>query len=222
MSIKNILFDLDNTLIKNEEEDIVYYKEALKNLGYNENDYKNIYKSIDDYHLTLTEDNNFYSKLNMLNFINKSLNKNYTIKLIDELNKYIAEYWIKHTFIQEATLKYLSSKYDLYVFTNWFRDTQVKRLENTGLVKFFKDVFASDYYGSKPFKNAFQNVINKLNCCSDECVMIGDNKSCDILGARNIGMNAILFNFDGNRDNPNIKVNNYSIITNLKQLEDIL
>jgi HAD superfamily hydrolase (TIGR01549 family) len=222
MAIKNILFDLDNTLIKNLDDDALYYKDALSHLGYDEKDYMNIYSAIDDYSFTLTENDNVYSKQNMLDFINNTLNKNYSISLIDEINKYIANYWIKYPFIQESTLKYLSTKYNLYVFTNWFRDAQIARLKNIGLLKYFKDVFASDYYGSKPFKNAFQNVMNKLHCSPSECIMIGDSKFYDILGAKNAGMEAILFDFDGTRDKSDIIIDNYSIITDLKQLENIL
>lgn len=222
MTIKNILFDLDNTLIKNHDDDVLYYKEALSNLGYDEKDYIDIYNAIDDYNFTLTENDNVYSKQNMLDFINKTLNKNYSMSLIDEINKYIAKYWIKYPFIQDTTLKYLSSKYNLYVFTNWFRDAQIARLQNIGFLKYFQDVFASDYYGSKPFKNAFQNVINQLNCPPNECIMIGDSKFYDILGAKNAGMEAILFNFDGTRDKSDIIINNYSVISDLKQLEYIL
>jgi len=163
MAIKNILFDLDDTLIKNEKDYMFYYKEVLSNLGYNGKDYKSVYDAIDKYYLTLDEKNNIYSKVAMLNFINTTLNRSYSIELIDEINKYIANYWIKHPLIEESTLKYLNSKYNLYVFTNWFEDTQSKRLENISFLKYFKDVFGSDNYGSKPFESAFKNVLNKLN-----------------------------------------------------------
>lgn len=222
MSIKNILFDLDNTLIKNEDDDMLYYKEALSNLGYDENDYNRLYDVIDDYETTFTEKENFYSKNEMLDFVNKKLNKSYSIELIDEVNKCIAKYWIRHPFVKIDTLQYLSSKYDLYVFTNWFSNTQSKRLDNIGIIRYFKNVFGADYYGSKPFKSAFQNVLQKLNCLPNECVMIGDSKLNDIWGARNIGMNAILFNFDGTRDKSDIIVDNYSVISNLTELEKLL
>lgn len=222
MAIKNILFDLDNTLIENQEEDVLWYKKALSNLGYDENDYMNIYNAIDQYELTLSEENNFYSKQSMLDFINTSLGKSYSIELIDELNKYIAKYWTKHPFIDEKTLQYLSSKYNLYIFTNWFKDAQAGRLENIGLLKYFKDIFSAEYYGTKPFKSTFENVLDTLNCKADECVIIGDSKYCDILGARNVGMNAILFDYNGSRDKSDIIVDKYSIITELKQLEDLL
>ncbi len=222
MDIKNILFDLDNTLIENQEEDILWYKKALSNFGYDENDYMDIYNAIDEYNFTLSETNNFYSKQSMLNFINTSLGKNYAIELIDEINKYIAKYWTNHPFISEKTLQYLSCKYNLYIFTNWFKDAQSGRLENIGLLKYFKDVFSPEYYGAKPFKSTFENVLNTLNCKADECVMIGDSKYDDIFGARNVGMNAILFDYNGFRDKSDIMVDNYSVITDLKQLEFLL
>lgn len=222
MAIKNIIFDLDNTLIEDKDEDILYYKEALSNLSYDENDYKNIYDALGDYELNLTEDDLFYSKEKAMDFVNKKLNKNYSLSLMDELNKVIAKYWCKHLFIQESTLKYLSSKYNLYVFSNWFKDAQLGRLENIGFSKYFKDIFTPEFYGAKPFKAAYQNVLDTLNCSPAECVMIGDSKFSDIFGSTNIGMNAILFDYDGNRDKKEINAQNYSIITDLKDLETIL
>lgn len=47
--IKNLIFDLDNTIIKDEEEDSIYYKEALKKCGYDETNYYKIFCSIDEY-----------------------------------------------------------------------------------------------------------------------------------------------------------------------------
>ncbi len=223
MAIKNILFDLDETLIKNQEEDVLCYKEALSNLGYPEENYKNIFDSLDEYEKSLDNEHNFYSKRDAINFINKTLNENYPINLIDELNNVIAKYWCKYPLIQESTLKYLSSKYNLYVFSNWFKDAQLGRLETAGLAKYFKNIFTPEYYGAKPFKSSYINVLNFLNCSPDECVMIGDNKATDILGAINVGMHAILFDYDRKRNNPDILIDgNYSIITDMKDLEKIL
>lgn len=222
MTIKNIIFDLDNTLIQDTDEDIIRYKEALHTLGYDENDYQNLYSALGDYELTLTENDLFYSKDGAINFVNKKLNKNYSLSLMDELNKIIAKYWCKNLFIQESTLEYLSSKYNLYVFSNWFKDAQLGRLENIGFLKYFKDIFTPEFYGAKPFETAYRNVLKALNCSPEECIMIGDSKLHDIFGSTNVGMNAILFDYDGNRDKKKISVQNYSIITNLKDLEKIL
>ena len=46
--IKNVIFDLDNTIIKDSESDALYYKEALRKYGDNEDDYMKLYNVIDD------------------------------------------------------------------------------------------------------------------------------------------------------------------------------
>ena len=52
--------------------------------------------------------------------------------------------------------------------------------------------------------------------------MIGDNKKSDILGANNVGIPAILFDYNGKKDKKDIFAPNYEIITDLKELEKIL
>ena len=220
--IKNIIFDLDNTIIEDKEDYILHYKEALKNCGYCENDYLNIYNALDDYDASLSDDNRFYTKETILNFFNSKLNANFDIKFIDELNKVIGKYWTKYVLLPEDTLRYLSSKYNLYVFTNWFEDCQTERLKNIGYLKYFSKIFGSDKVGAKPFTASFQEVLNSIESSPSECIMIGDSKKNDILGANNAGIAGILFDFDGKRDNSNIFAPNYTVITDLKNLEKIL
>ena len=69
--IKNLIFDLDDTIIKDEEEDSIFYKDALKKCGYSEENYYNIYVAIDEYDSKITEKNIYYNKQDMLNTINE-------------------------------------------------------------------------------------------------------------------------------------------------------
>lgn len=220
--LKNIIFDLDNTIIKYTNDYALHYKKALRNCGYNEDDYLNIYNAIDDYNVLLTETNPFYSRESLLTFLNKKLNTNYNIKLVDELIKVVGKYWINSVLLPEDTLKYLYSKYKLYVYTNYFENCQAQRLEKIGYLKYFSRVFGSDTIGAKPFKSSFDAVLNTLGCLPNECIMIGDNKRDDVFGANNAGIRAILFNYDGKRDTKDIFAPNYTVIADLKELEKIL
>ena len=56
----------------------------------------------------------------------------------------------------------------------------------------------------------------------EECLMIGDTKGKDILSASKVGMQAILFDFDGTRDKKEINLNNYIVIKDFKELLEIL
>ena len=220
--IKNIIFDLDNTIIEDKEDYILYYKEALINCGYSEDNYLNIYNALDDYDYSLSETNRFYSKKNAIEFLNQKLGTNYDIKLIDEINKAIGKYWTKYVLLPENTLNYLASKYNLYVFTNWFEDCQAERLKNIGYLKYFSRIFGSDTVGAKPFTASFDTVLNFINASPNECIMIGDSLKNDVLGANNAGIPAILFDYDSKRNKKEIFAPNYAIITNLKELEKIL
>ncbi|MBQ9657796.1 MAG: HAD family hydrolase [Clostridia bacterium] len=225
MEIKNIIFDLDNTLIKDVDEDILEYKKALSNLNYDENDYSDIYSTIDMYESTKTNENIFYSKDELIDFINKNLNKNYSVSLIDELNKTIVNNWSNKPLISKEILEKLSNKYTLYVFSNWFKDAQISRLEKVGFSKYFKDVFTPEYYGAKPFKKSFKNILNKMNCSASECMMIGDSLRSDITGALNSGLHAILFSpdykdFSCKELEHDSKT--YTVINNFEELNKIL
>ena len=43
-------------------------------------------------------------------------------------------------YLDEETLKYLYKKYNLYVFSNWFYEAPLGRLENVGYLKYFKKI----------------------------------------------------------------------------------
>lgn len=219
--IKNVIFDLDNTIIMYDEKYALTYKEALRNAGYSEENYLKIYNAIEEYETTLNENNIYYNKTEMISFINNKLGTNYDVKLIDEINKVIGKYWIDDIALDEETLKYLCSKYNVYVFSNWFEEGQVERLKNIGYYKYFKNVFTSDKVGSKPYKQAYMNVLKFIDAKPEECVMIGDSKKSDIHGANKAGIKAILYDYDGKRDNNKIE-GNYVVINNLNKLNEIL
>lgn len=220
--IKNIIFDLDNTIIEDKDDYILYYREALRNCGYSEDNYLNIYNALDEYEMSLTESNRFYSKETAIEFLNRKLNTDYNIKLIDALNTVIGKYWTKYILLPEDTLKYLSSKYVLYVFTNWFESAQIERLKTIGYLKYFSKIFGSDNFGAKPFVSSFYDVLSFINALPSECIMIGDSKAKDILGANNVGIYGILLDYDGKRDRNDIFAPNYKVIKNFKELEKIL
>ena len=220
--IKNLFFDLDNTIIKDEDVDSEYYKIALNKLGYDENDYWGIYCKIDEYEKTLTIENNYFTKEGLINFINKGLNRNYSIELIDELIKVVGKTWTKRIVLNKETLEYLYKKYNLYIYTNFFLESQQTRIDEIGYTKYFNKIFTADIYGSKPFKNSFEKILEELNVLPEECIMIGDNKKIDIMAANNVGMKSILYDYDGTRDKKYIMTKDYIVIKDLRELENIL
>ncbi len=220
--IKYLIFDLDNTIILDEEEDINTYKDALESLNYDPEDYHKIYDAVDEYEISVTEDELFFTPKGLLEFLNKKLNRTYNIELINKLCDVIGKYWIRKVLLDEETVKYLSSKYKLYIYTNFFGDAQYQRIKNIGYDKYFEKVFGPEEYGLKPYRKSINMVLKEIGSVAEECVMIGDSKDKEILAASNVGMQAILFDYDGKRDKKDIDIDNYIVVKDLKELESIL
>ncbi len=217
--IKNLIFDLDGVIIKFNSDDAIVYKEVLKKFKYNENDYLKIYKAIDDYEKSLTNEKNFFNRIEMRNFINNLLMENYSQELIDAII-ISGSKWIKGVNISKEVLEELCGKYNLYIYSNYYYDCQSARIKAIGYDKYFKKILCGDEYGAKPFRKSFERMLNEIDAKPEECIMIGDNKFVDILGASNIGMKTILYDYDGKRDRKDIVIDNYEIIKNMK--EDLL
>ena len=79
--IKRLIFDLDNTLIKWEPEYWNKLKETFEELSikYTEELFNNIIKAIDTYE----NEYEYYSRQNMLNYINKVSNYNFDINFLN-------------------------------------------------------------------------------------------------------------------------------------------
>ena len=207
--IKRIIFDLDNTLIKWEDE----YRNALKKtvefykLDVNYLDIDNLVESYEDYY-------SIYKKENMLKLFNEKLNLNLEMSFID-MWLYELGFMANYNEEVEETLKYLSSKYELVVLTNWLKDVQERRLETAKIDKYFSEIYGGEKY-AKPNIESYKIAMG--NCKIDECVMIGDNYKIDIEGAKNMGMKVIQTDYKN-------KINNkedYQVIKNFKELKDIL
>ena len=117
-------------------------------------------------------------------------------------------------------LEYLKSKgYQMHLITNGFESVQFKKIENSNLAIYFKEVITSEASNSlKPNKEIFEFAMQKANAKLNESIMIGDNEAADIQGAINIGMDSVFVNHI--HAIPNVPAT-YTI-THLKELENIL
>ncbi|MDN3668946.1 YjjG family noncanonical pyrimidine nucleotidase [Echinicola jeungdonensis] len=116
-------------------------------------------------------------------------------------------------------LAYLQAKYELHIITNGFNESQSLKLNSSGLTSFFDLVVTAETTGhKKPDKRIFEFAISRLGTQAGECLMIGDNPSSDILGAKNAQIDQVFFN-PRNRDcDPEPTYT----ITELKELEYLL
>ncbi len=215
--IKRLIFDLDNTLIewKNEYNKVV--EEALKeaNYPYTEELVNKINEKEDEFGKKTSE----YNKVNLLNYLNNTLKLELNSNFINIWLKKV-EYCVPEKMAEEdyETLKYLSERYELVVLTNYFLIPQKARLEKLGILKFFKEVYGESV--TKPNKESFLKAIGDKRI--DECAMIGDDIETDIKGAKNAGIQKIIWKDNKNKvDEYKSILNGVDVITSLKQLKDI-
>ncbi len=207
--MKAIIFDLDNTLINWLDEFIMPLKVTIKE--YIPNISEDKIKEIDN---VIDNNDKYLAKLtkeNFLNYINKNTNLNLPITFVEKL-LHLQEKCVYEDNDLVDTIKYLASKYDLYVITNYFEEVQKKRLDNMHILKYFKGVYGGDNNYLKPNLQAFQVILDKYD--SKECTYIGDNFDFDIMPALRANMNVI---WKTNNDSED-----YQTIKEIKALKNIL
>lgn len=207
--IKRIIFDLDNTLIMWKKEYIFALKNVLDKLGiiYTEEQLYNFDKAVESYE----KKHDKYYNDSFLEHINNEcqtqLPKEFTELLIEEQGKCFED---DKELID--TIKYLSTKYDLVILSNWFTKTQKLRLENAHILKYFSIVTGGDEHLLKPNSTAFNQVLE--GCEPQECLMVGDSLEQDIIPAQKLNINVIWVTKE--------KTNDYKTIKNIYELKNIL
>ena len=183
--LKRIIFDLDFTLIIWKDDYDWAVKEVLKehNLDI---DYSIIDKELESQELKYDH----LSKEQLLNDINEKLDKKIPMSILDEIIKkqeLLSEYDAELV----ELLKYLSSKYEIVVLSNYFTSIQQGRLEHAGLMPYIKEVIGGDMIEKfKPHESGFIKAMGPHS--AGECLMVGDSVRCDINGASEVGMKSIL------------------------------
>lgn len=131
---------------------------------------------------------------------------------------------MQHFMIDEAkeVLTYLQGKYELYIVTNGVTVTQHRRLRESGVDRYVKQIFVSEETGyQKPMKEFFDYCFKRIgNIDLSRTLIIGDSLSSDILGGNNVGIDTCWYNPDALVNHTSARVD-YEI-RNLSELYDIL
>lgn len=115
---------------------------------------------------------------------------------------------IGHYFVDGAPelLEALSGRYRLYIASNGTASVQDGRIKSAGIGKYFDAVFISEHIGfNKPSREFFEACFAQIpGLRREECIMVGDRLSSDILGGKNAGIMTCLFDPKGLPDDPDI------------------
>ena len=121
----------------------------------------------------------------------------------------------------EEGLKYLKSKYKIYVITNGIKDTQENRIEKSGFINYVDGVFISEAIGAeKPSKEFFDYVFDHSDAKRETSVVIGDSLTSDIKGGINANVRTIWFN-GKHKDNDGKIIPDY-VVYDWKGLKELL
>jgi putative hydrolase of the HAD superfamily len=97
-------------------------------------------------------------------------------------------------------LEYLHGQYKLHIITNGFDEVQFKKLERTGMGRYFDQVITSEEAGAmKPKEKIFHFALIKATALASESLMIGDEIEIDLLGAKAVGLDQMYVNHHGKK-----------------------
>lgn len=199
--IKNILFDLDDTLFDFKMAERVALSKALLSLGIEPTEH--IIKRYSDINISQ------WKLLELGELTREQVKVNRYKLLFDELGldlspqKATAVYednlCIGHYFIDgaEDIIKTLYDKnYNLYLVSNGAKRVQDSRLKSSGISKYFKGIFVSEVVGyEKPSIKFFEYCFDRIeHFNTEETILVGDSLSSDIKGGANAGIKTVWFN----------------------------
>lgn len=102
-------------------------------------------------------------------------------------------------------LERLQNKYELVMITNGIASVQRGRIHTSSTESFYKDIIISEEIGvQKPKKEFFDITLNRINASKEECLVIGDSLSSDILGGRNSSIDTLYLHLGTDADGDRI------------------
>lgn len=200
MSIKNILFDLDDTIYDFGMAEDIALGRMLTDIGVRPTEEKiKLYSRINLSYwkrLECGEITREQVKVERFRSFFSEIMVDYSPEKADVIYRsYLNQ---GHFFIDGAwdMLQKLHGKYRMYLVTNGTADTQKGRIASGKIEQFFDKIFVSELIGfNKPDKEFFDYCFQKIgNIKKDETIIIGDSLTSDIQGGIHAGIRTLWFN----------------------------
>jgi putative hydrolase of the HAD superfamily len=218
--IKHVFFDLDHTLWDFDKNSALTFQKIfdLHQVDIETGNFLRIYEPINLKYWKLYREEQIdkatlrYGRLkDTFNALNHAVEDELIYQLSIDYIENLATF--NHLF--EGTLdllNYLHPKYELHIITNGFEEIQLRKMTSSNITHYFKTITNSEMAGvKKPNPLIFNHALQVANAKANESMMIGDSYEADILGALNVGYDAIFFNY-----------NNENIDSKIKQVKDLL
>ncbi|WP_033960847.1 YjjG family noncanonical pyrimidine nucleotidase [Psychroserpens jangbogonensis] len=213
-NIKHVFFDLDHTLWDFDKNSALAFDKIfnLHQLDIDRSEFSSVYEPINLNYWKLYRE----EKIDKSNLRYKRLKDTFdAIKLevsddtINQLSEDYITYLTTFNHLFDGTfdiLEHLKDLYQLHIITNGFDEAQQKKMDNANISQYFETVTNSEIAGvKKPNPIIFEYALDVANAKPHESIMIGDSLEADIMGAIDVGFDAILFNYHNNNPEPHIK-----------------
>lgn len=209
--IRNVLFDLDDTLFDFHKAEKIALTKTLVHFGINPTEETlALYSTINAAHwkrLELGEISREEVKVGRYRELFETIGVECDpVKATAYYESMLA---IGHYFMPGAPelLEELYRKYRLYIVSNGTAKVQEGRIGSSGIAKYMDGIFISQILGAnKPDKQFFDICFAEIPDFSlSETVIIGDSLSSDIKGGINAGITTVWFNPKGIENDSNIK-----------------
>ena len=209
--IRNVLFDLDDTLFDFHKAEKIALTKTLVHFGIDPTeDTLALYSAINAAHwkrLELGEISREEVKVGRYRELFKTIGVECDpVKATAYYESMLA---IGHYFMPGAPelLEELYGKYRLYIVSNGTAKVQEGRIGSSGIKKYMDGIFISQLLGAnKPDKQFFDICFAEIPDFSlSETVIIGDSLSSDIKGGINAGITTVWFNPNGIENDNDIK-----------------
>lgn len=216
--ITNIFFDLDHTLWDFERNSALTFKKifALNDIDVDIDRFLEVYVPINFKYWKLYREERIDKPSLRFGRLNDAFGMiGYQVKprMIHTLSKDYITYLSTFNHLFDGTheiLDYLKVNYRLHIITNGFKEVQQSKLNSSNIDHYFITVTNSEMVGAKkPNPKIFRHALQVARASTDNSIMIGDSYEADVLGALDMGLDAIFFNTNGHEVDGAIKqVNN--------------
>jgi len=203
MVVKLILIDIDDTICNSSESYKVALETCFKILREKYpmvsrlNFVDAFYKARDQIHLELNETASMHDRFLYFQRMFENLGLNFDPVILDQITESFWRETYKNLKLYPKVIRTLKklkeANMKIGIISNLVAHIQTKKLKKLKIAKYIDFIVTSEEAGvEKPHPSIFLLALNKAGCLLKETVMVGDSVADDIVGAKHLGISAIL------------------------------